>query len=337
MNFVNTARRGLAKTGLAISKHAPEILLGAGIATSVGAVVATACVSKKVEFTLAASDGRRSAIRAQEADGRIETKVMRKALTKETLRTAGDLAHDLAPVILLEGISITCMCGTYSVLHKRLGAMAAAYAALDTTFRQYRGRIKSLYGDDVDKYALTGAKPTELKKGSIVDGEKLEESTKTTLLDTVENISPYARYFTRDCKMWKRDMDLNLMYLKSQERYLNSRLHIQGYLFLNEVYESFGMPPTPEGCVVGWWDDPTTGDCKVDLGLTAGVRAISTPGMEGYEHAVLINPNVDGPIYERLRDIKPDLTRILTPSSSPYQEIGLARPVGLHLVSTDEN
>ncbi|MBO7450887.1 MAG: hypothetical protein J6U54_11020 [Clostridiales bacterium] len=44
-------------------------------------------------------------------------------------------------------------------------------------------------------------------------------------------------------------------YLKTAEKYMNDRLKNDGYLFLNEVLQSLGVPIIKEGQLNGWiWD-----------------------------------------------------------------------------------
>lgn len=201
-----------------------------------------------------------------------------------------------------------------------------AYTALNTAFAQYRNRIRATYGEDADQFGMTGVVPKQLKAGTMVDGKPIEAKKTEDILPNT--ISPYARYFDQYSNQWKKDMNFNLMYLRMQERWCNQMLHLKGYFFLNELYEKLGFPPTPEGQVVGWWDDPTTGDARISFGLKTGVRALED-GTGGYEHAILIDPNVDGPIYERLRTVKPELTQLITPGVR--QEIGLAHPEGVQV------
>ena len=91
---------------------------------------------------------------------------------------------------------------------------------------------------------------------------------------------------------------MNLYFLRAQEEYANNRLVSRGYLFLNEVYESLGIPPTKAGQIVGWiYDkDKPNGDNFVDFGIYDIHRETNRNFVNGYERSILLDFNVDGPI-----------------------------------------
>ena len=51
---------------------------------------------------------------------------------------------------------------------------------------------------------------------------------------------------------WVKDPESNEMFLQMQEHYFNHRLNTQGHVFLNEVMQSLGFPPTRQGTYGGW-------------------------------------------------------------------------------------
>lgn len=113
--------------------------------------------------------------------------------------------------------------------------------------------------------------------------------------------SVYARFFDEASPCWTKDSEQNLMFLKQQEQYANDKLKQQGYLFLNEVYDMLGMPCTKAGQVVGWIleENNPLGDNIIDFGLykSDGSRRF----VNGYERTVLVDPNVDGNILDRIK------------------------------------
>ena len=94
------------------------------------------------------------------------------------------------------------------------------------------------------------------------------------------------------------------MFLKSEQNYANDRLKARGYLFLNEVYERLGIPPTKAGQIVGWVYDPNNpnhnGDNYVDFGLYNIHKEKTRDFVNGYEEVILLDFNVDGPILDRI-------------------------------------
>lgn len=65
--------------------------------------------------------------------------------------------------------------------------------------------------------------------------------------------------FNNECSGWTADKRYNVMYIKHAERYLIDLLRHRGWISLNEVYGSLGMPRVIEAQIIGWkisdiWD-----------------------------------------------------------------------------------
>lgn len=71
--------------------------------------------------------------------------------------------------------------------------------------------------------------------------------------------APVERMFDDKSSRWTVNTEMNIFFLKSQERYCNDRLSVKGHLFLNEVFDMLGFPRTSEGAVVGWDITPEYG------------------------------------------------------------------------------
>ena len=56
--------------------------------------------------------------------------------------------------------------------------------------------------------------------------------------------------------MWSDDEEYDKAYIKNEENYLQSRLEIDGFLFLNEVLDSLGFAQIKRGQLDGWLWDP---------------------------------------------------------------------------------
>ena len=85
------------------------------------------------------------------------------------------------------------------------------------------------------------------------------------------------------------------MFLRRQQEYFNDKLKAQGYLFLNEVYESLGFQKTKAGQMVGWTYDEEhpNGDNFVDFGIYDSASFVN-----GYERSIILDFNVDGVILD---------------------------------------
>lgn len=72
-----------------------------------------------------------------------------------------------------------------------------------------------------------------------------------------------------------------------KQGYFNQKLMVDGYVFLEEVYNSFGLETTVIDLAVGWEIDSENGDGFIDFGY----RVIE---MENGSKRYVIDPNVDG-------------------------------------------
>lgn len=135
---------------------------------------------------------------------------------------------------------------------------------------------------------------TAKKIMSVLDEDKKMEKP------DVYDISPYARWFDRDCDNHRmNDSETNMYFLMMQQNYANEKLRNRGYLFLNEVYDMIGIPRTKAGQVVGWLYDERNPvvDNFVDFGIY-GVH--NAAFINGYVDKVLLDFNVDGNILDAL-------------------------------------
>ena len=112
--------------------------------------------------------------------------------------------------------------------------------------------------------------------------------------------SDYAKFFDVGNDNWQKDAEHNLWYLKQQQNWANDKLRSQGYLFLNDVYDLLGIPRTKAGQIVGWLyrpEDPSR-DSYVDFGIYDYTKEVNRDFVNGYERTILLDFNVDGPIYD---------------------------------------
>jgi hypothetical protein len=113
--------------------------------------------------------------------------------------------------------------------------------------------------------------------------------------------SQYAKFFDELCGPHQRDPEINRIFLQSQQAYFNQRLQVDGYVFLNDVYQALGIPKTKAGQIVGW--KIGKGDNYVDFGIFDNVANPHVREfVNGREYSILLDFNVDGVIYDYLKD-----------------------------------
>ena len=296
--------RAIHKFGFQIKKHSPEFLLVAGVVGTVASAVmackatikAKEIVDKSKEDIAIIHDC--MANETLKENGEYSDEQGKKDLTIAYTNTAVDLAKVYGPSVILGTLSIASILTSNNILRGRNVALAAAYATVDKSYKEYRGRVREKYGEEADKELTFDIKAKEVEK-VVVDEKGKEKKVKETVLDSNSNAhSPYAKVFDELNDNWENDSEYNTMFLRKTERWANDYLKSHGYLFLNDVYKALGFQPTRAGQVVGWVYDPINpvGDNYVSFGIDNlydnGVRLF----VNGNESAVWLDFNVDGDI-----------------------------------------
>ena len=224
-----------------------------------------------------------------------------KEVTKVYIQTGVKLAKLYGPAIVVETLSIAGIVDSNHILQERNVALAAAYTAVDTSFKQYRKGVVDRFGEEVDQEISLGTHKEKLEE-TITDEDGKKKKIKKSV-DVVGNGLPneYARYFAyREAKAAEPSDAYNRMYLTNAQETANIQLKAKGFLFLNEVYTMLGIDPSIAGQAVGWIYDKQSedhGDNYVDLGIKEVYRH-SEDDPDLLEKVFVINPNVDGSILE---------------------------------------
>ena len=303
--IINKATRLLSSTQYQVKKHSPEILMVAGIAgTIVGTVLACKATTKVSEIIEEKNKNVEDVHTYLEDNTKEYTEEdSKKDLTIIYAQTGVKLFKLYAPAIGVMTLSFVSIIAGHKVLKKRNIAIAAAYAAIDKGFKQYRKNVIKEFGEGVDQQMRFGLKSKEIKKKD-KDGKTVKETE--YYIDPegnpLDNISEYARFFDAASENFAKDPEYNMMFLRRQQDYANEMLKARGHLFLNEVYDLLDIPRSKAGQVVGWVYDKngnTKGDNYVDFGLyrnDQGTRRF----VNGLEYNILLDFNVDGVIYDMI-------------------------------------
>ena len=301
--IINKATRLLSSTQYQVKKHSPEILMVAGIAgTIVGTVLACKATTKVSEIIEEKNKNVEDVHTClEEKPNEYTEEDSKKDLTIIYAQTGVKLFKLYSPAIGVMALSFASIIAGHKVLKKRNIAIAAAYAAIDKGFKQYRKNVIEKFGEDIDQQMRFGLKSKEIKKKD-KDGKTVKEKEYYIDPDTnpLDNISEYARFFDASSSDFAKDPEYNMMFLRRQQDYANEMLKSRGHLFLNEVYDLLDIPRSKAGQVVGWVYDKngnTKGDNYVDFGLyrnDQGTRRF----VNGLEYNILLDFNVDGVIYD---------------------------------------
>lgn len=304
--IMNKLTRTFNRTGLQLKKHSPEILLVAGVAgivtSGVMACKATLKVNEVVDGAKKQIDTIHDVSEDPNMNGKYSEDDAKKDLTIVYTQTAVKMIKLYGPSVLLATASIGCIVGSNRILNKRNVALAAAYKAVDKSFKDYRSRVVKRFGEKLDKELRYNIKAQEVEEVTTDEnGNKVVEKKTVDVADYDPNAySPYSIVFDDGNTGWDPDPERSKYFLIQQQNWANDRLKSQGHLFLNEVYDMLGVRRTKAGAQVGWVYDEANpvGDNYVDFGIFDTNRAKARDFVNGLEKVIILDFNVDGNILD---------------------------------------
>lgn len=318
--LANAVSRNASKVGIKLTKVSPQIGMVVGTVAVIGGVVgackATTKLSQIMEQPKKDLDDIHGSIENPEEYGLKPGEYTEKDANRDLFITYSKCAVSIAKLYALPVASIAlglgCFYGSHHIMSTRNAALAAAYASVDKSFKQYRDRVITRFGKEMDRELRYDIKSETFEK-TTVDGkgkEKVVKETVEVVSDNPADYSEFARFFDSDCKEWEDDAEYNLMFLKGMQARANDLLKVKGHLFLNEVYEMLGIQPTKAGQIVGWTYDKETcssktvdedgepvGDGYIDFGIFNARRA-NRRFVNGYEPVILLDFNVEGNVLD---------------------------------------
>jgi hypothetical protein len=290
-----------SKAVMKLKKHSPEILVVAGIAGTVVSAVLACKATTKVAEILDETKGTLDTIHEGMETGAINgqeytTEDGKKDTVVVYAQTGVKLAKLYGPAIILGTLSITSILASNNILRKRNVALGAAYAAIDKSFKEYRGRVIERFGEQVDTELKYGIKAKKFEEIEVDTETGKEKKVKKTVMVADPNLqSDYAVYFDSKSRNYETNPDYNRMFLKAQQAFANDKLQTRGHLFLNEVLDDLDLPRTPAGQIVGWTKDGPDGYVNFRI---VEVERETEDGR--HEPALLLDFNVEGNIWEKM-------------------------------------
>lgn len=298
--------RTFNRTGLKIKKHSPEILLATGTVGIVASTVMACKATLKVEEIVDEAKEKIDTIHNVSADPAMAEKYSeedgKKDLAIVYTQTVVKFIKLYGPSVTIGVASLACMIGSNRILNKRNAALAAAYAAVDKSFKEYRGRVIERFGKQMDRELRYNIKAQEIEE-TTVDANGKETVTKKTV-DVMDpnSYSQYAIVFDDSNEGWDPDPERSKYFLIQQQNWANERLKSRGHLFLNEVYDMLGAKRTKAGAQVGWVYDEKNceGDNFVDFGIFDTNSPKARDFVNGIEKVIVLDFNVDGYILDMI-------------------------------------
>lgn len=292
--------------GLKVKKHSPEILIAAGVVgvvtSAVMACKATTKVNEILEKAKEDIDDVHAYIETADFNENYDEEDGKKALATVYVRTGVEVAKLYAPSVILGTLSLTAIISSHNILRKRNVALAAAYAGIEKSFKDYRGRVIERFGKELDRELRYDIKSQQIEEKVVNEDGSETVVTKTVSTVDPNNIDATSVVWYEGNPGWTKSPEANLIYLKGQQAYANEKLKHQGFLFLNDVYEQLGFPKTSMGQVIGWLYDPENpiGDNYVDFGIWDIHDENKIRFVNGLEQSILLEFNHDGNILDKI-------------------------------------
>lgn len=202
-----------------VAKHSPEILIGAGIAGMVSAVVLAVKATPKALVL----------IEEKKNEERVD-----KLSVIETVSAAWKCYIPAAAVCVLSAGCI--ICGN-SVHTKRNVALAAAYQLSESAFKEYSEKVTETIGEHKEQKIRDDIAKDTIDRNPVRNTEIILTRTGNVLCYDVVS----GRYFHSDINK-----------LKKAENDLNRQMRDDTYISLNEFYYEIGLDPISIGDDIGW-------------------------------------------------------------------------------------
>lgn len=306
-NFMSVVTRQANRLVLKAAKLSPEILIITGVVGTVVGTVMACKATAKAQEELKENIEEIETIRETHKnppEGYTDSDYG-KDMFGAYVRLGVKASKIYAPAAIVTTASLSSIIFSHRILCKRNIGLAAAYAALDKGFRQYRDRVTKDLGREADQKYRYGFEDSVVEV-DVDDGDgNVVHETKVvkTVSGDPNAYSIYARFFDESSTEWSKDPEYNLSFLNGCQKLATAKLQAKGYLFLNEVYEMLGLDKSKAGQMVGWIYDPDDPcrDNYVDFNIYTDVhRKANRAFVNGYERSILLDFNVDGDILAEM-------------------------------------
>ena len=201
-------------------------------------------------------------------------------LTKaEVVQVAGPA---YIPSALVGVSTLICVFGANALNKRQQAALVSAYALIDSSFKEYKQKLKELYGEEAHQ-EIVNSIAVEKAGDVYVRSECLCTSCD---LSAEENDGEPKLFYDEHSN---RYFEATIEQVITAEYHLNRNFTLRGYSYLNEFYEFLGLDITEYGDVLGWavnddeiyWIDFNHRKVAMDGGLE--VYIIETPYEPTYE------------------------------------------------------
>ena len=222
----------LHKSGLYIKKYSPVAL---SCIASVGVVV-TAVVAVKATP---------KAVVKIHADSRKNHDGDPYAYTKQEAVASAWKCY--IPAVAIGASTIACIMGANALNRRQQAALTSAYALVQNSYKEYKDKLKELYGEEAHNAIVNSIMSEQCKDISISATGGWFNST----LDFGEGMEPEVVRTFYD-SFSQRYFETTIEKVIQAEYHLNRNFMFAGVIPLNDFYEFLGLEKTELGDAVGW-------------------------------------------------------------------------------------
>lgn len=151
------------------------------------------------------------------------------------------------PAAIIGVSTITCIFGA-NILNKRQQvSIASAYALVNNAYREYKSKVKELYGEETHNAVVDSIAKEQCKDVYITTPGLISNST----LDFGEGMEPEITRTFYD-SFSKQYFETTIAKVIEAEYHLNRNFMFTGVISLNDFYEFLGLEKIDIGDNIGW-------------------------------------------------------------------------------------
>lgn len=207
-------------------RHAAAILTVAGsigvVATSVMAVKATP--------------------KAMDILNKAEEEKGEELTVAEKVQVAGPA---YIPAVMTGVATIVCIFGAGKFNKEQQAAITSAYALVDTSYKEYKKKVRELYGDETHNEIINAIMVEKAEDMQIRSGYFCTSCDLSVEYNNGEPKLFYDEYSNRY-------FEATIEQVMNAEYHLNRNYILRGYAVLNELYDFLGLSETEYGDIMGW-------------------------------------------------------------------------------------
>lgn len=215
----------MMKSNLFLKKNSATILT---VAAAAG-VITTSILSAK------------AAIKASRVLAHKEEEKGEKLTLEETISAVWTI---YIPPIVAGGSTIACVFGANILNQRQQASLASAYALVDSSYKEYKAKLKELYGEEAHNNIVDAIAAEECDEVHI----SAEGLTSAYTQEIESDAEPRLFYDEYSGRYFETTIEKVLL----AEYHLNRNYILRGFARLNEFYEFLGLEPTDYGETVGW-------------------------------------------------------------------------------------